>query len=160
MTSLGAQEGDEGCHPCPSLRHHPSHRPTRQKQEPSYEAVHWSGHRLPVELGYSGHVGGGRQIRVSCTLQGPAQDLLVIWSQLHGLTGELRIKVVQAIVICDLGLEGRQGLLLFQLRILTRACQMVTWSDGCQHPLPASHLCMYINHRMKQEAQLFNTPGI
>lgn len=63
----------------------------------------------------------GGQIRVSCTLQGPAQDLLVIWSQLHGLTGELRIKVVQAIVICDLGLEGRQGLLLFQLRILTRA---------------------------------------
>lgn len=49
-----------------------------------------------------------------------AQDLLIIWGQLHGLAGELRVKVVQAIVICDLGLEGRQGLLLFQLGTLTR----------------------------------------
>lgn len=62
-------------------------------------------------------------------LQRPAQDLLVVWSQLHRLAGELCIKVVQAIVVCDLGLEGRQGLLLFQLRTLTRECQM-----GGEHP--------------------------
>lgn len=131
MTSLGAQGGGEEWSPCPSLRYHPSHRPTQQKQEPR-----------------------------SGALQGPARDLLVIWSQLHGLAGELRIKVVQAIVICDLGLEGRQGLLLFQLRISTRTCQTVRWSDGCQHPLPSSRLCMHINHGIKREAQLFNTPGI
>lgn len=44
----------------------------------------------------------------------PLYDVLIIWGQLHRLAGELRVKVVQAIVICDLGLEGRQGLLLFQ----------------------------------------------
>lgn len=63
------------------------------------------------------------------TLVGAGQDnrdLLIIWGQLHGLAGELRVKVVQAIVICDLGLEGRQGLLLFQLGTWTRKR-----SDGC-----------------------------
>lgn len=63
------------------------------------------------------------------TLVGAGQDtrdLLIIWGQLYGLAGELRVKVVQAIVICDLGLEGRQGLLLFQLGTLTRER-----SDGC-----------------------------
>lgn len=63
------------------------------------------------------------------TLVGAGQDtrdLLIIWGQLHRLAGELRVKVVQAIVICDLGLEGRQGLLLFQLGTLTRER-----SDGC-----------------------------
>lgn len=85
-----------------------------------------------MELGYSGHVPLWHlwgQVRVFWALQRPAQDLLVIWSQLHGLAGELCIKVVQAIVVCDLGLEGRQGLLLFQLRTLTRGCQM-----GGEHP--------------------------
>lgn len=51
------------------------------------------------------------------TLVGAGQgawDLLIIWGQLYGLAGELRVEVVQAIVICDLGLEGRQGLLLFE----------------------------------------------
>ena len=63
------------------------------------------------------------------TLVGAGQDtrdLLIIWGQLHRLAGELRVKVVQAIVICDLGLEGRQGLLLFQMGTLTRER-----SDGC-----------------------------
>lgn len=41
-------------------------------------------------------------------------DVLIIWGQLYGLAGELRVEVVQAIVIRDLGLEGRQGLLLFE----------------------------------------------
>lgn len=85
-----------------------------------------------MEPGYSGHVPLWHlwgQVRVFGALQRPAQDLLVVWSQLHGLAGELCIKVVQAIVVCDLGLEGRQGLLLFQLRTLTRGCQM-----GGEHP--------------------------
>lgn len=75
---------------CPSLSHHPSHQPHSRGSGPSMGP---------------------------CTL---AQDLLIIWGELHGLAGELRVEVVQAIVICDLGLEGRQGLLLFQLGTLTR----------------------------------------
>lgn len=43
---------------------------------------------------------------------GLPQHLLIIWGQLHGLAGELRVEIVQAVVISDLRLEGRQGLLL------------------------------------------------
>lgn len=59
-----------------------------------------------------------------CSLTDPAaqphptvvQALLIVRSQLHRLAGELRIKVVQAIVVRDLRLEGREGLLLPQLQ--------------------------------------------
>lgn len=87
--------------------------------------------------------------------QSPAWDLLVIWGQLHRLAGELRIKVVQAIVVRDLGLKGRQGLLLFQLRIMTRECQM-----SVEHALCSHQLFVPTKHKVKGEAQLFNMPGI
>lgn len=45
----------------------------------------------------------------------PGRVLLVIRGQLHRLAGELRVEVVQAVVVGDLRLEGREGLLLPQL---------------------------------------------
>lgn len=42
-------------------------------------------------------------------------DLLIVWGQLHGLAGELCVKVVQTVVVCDLWLEWRERLLLLQL---------------------------------------------
>lgn len=46
---------------------------------------------------------------------GAPRGLLVVGGQLHGLAGELRVEVVQPVVVGDLRLERRQGLLLLQL---------------------------------------------
>lgn len=45
----------------------------------------------------------------------PAHHLLVVGGQLHRLAGELRVEVVQPVVVGDLRLERRQRLLLLQL---------------------------------------------
>lgn len=47
---------------------------------------------------------------------GGPQGLLVVGGQLHRLAGELRVKVVQPVVVGDLRLERGQRLLLLQLR--------------------------------------------
>lgn len=49
-------------------------------------------------------------------LGGGPQGLLVVGGQLHGLAGELRVEVVQPVVVGDLRLERGQRLLLLQLR--------------------------------------------
>lgn len=51
--------------------------------------------------------------RVSVRLM--AVDSLVIRRELHGLVGELGVKVFQPVIIRDLRLEGRSHLLLLQL---------------------------------------------
>lgn len=53
----------------------------------------------------------------------PSLGLLVVGGQLHRLAGELRVKVVQAVVVRDLRLEGRQRLLLLQLGTFKRSHQ-------------------------------------
>lgn len=68
------------------------------------------------------------------------QALLVVRGQLHRLAGELRIEVVQAIVVCDLRLEGREGLLLPQLQEDTRS-----------EPRAPTWRCANSNHRIKQK---------
>ena len=68
------------------------------------------------------------------------QALLVVRGQLHRLAGELRIEVVQAIVVCDLRLEGREGLLLPQLQ-----------EDIRSEPLAPSRRFANSNHRIKQK---------
>lgn len=45
----------------------------------------------------------------------PTHHLLVVGGQLHRLAGELRVEVVQPVVVGDLRLERRQRLLLLQL---------------------------------------------
>ena len=67
------------------------------------------------------------------------QALLIVRGQLHRLAGELRIKVVQAIVVRDLRLEGREGLFLPQL-------QEDTWSET---HVP-TWLCANSNHRNRR----------
>ena len=44
------------------------------------------------------------------------QDVLVIRCELDGLVGELGVKVVQAKLSGDVGLERREHLLLFHLK--------------------------------------------
>lgn len=81
------------------------------------------------------------------------QVLLVVRGQLHRLAGELRVEVVQAVVVCYLRLEGRQGLLLPQL-------QEDTWSDPrapAQRPLG---VCTNINHRIEQKRPPLNMPHV
>lgn len=83
-----------------------------------------------------------------CSLTDPAaqphptvvQALLVVRSQLHRLAGELRIEVVQAIVVRDLRLEGREGLLLPQLQ-----------EDTQSEPLAPTQRFANSNHRIKQK---------
>lgn len=81
------------------------------------------------------------------------QVLLVVRGQLHRLAGELRVEVVQAVVVCYLRLEGRQGLLLPQLQEDTRSDPRAP----AQRPLG---VCTNINHGIEQKRPPLNMPHV
>lgn len=80
----------------------------------------------------------------------PPRALLVVRGQLHGLAGELGVEVVQTVLVGDLGLERREGLLLLQLGRTTQGQVDAVSSLG------GWGLCGDLNHRMEQEDTVFH----
>lgn len=80
----------------------------------------------------------------------PPRALLVVRGQLHGLAGELGVEVVQTVLVGDLGLERREGLLLLQLGTTTQGQVDAVSSLGDWG------LCGDLNHRMEQEDTVFH----
>lgn len=64
-----------------------------------------------------------------CSWIGAKQHILIIWGELHGLAGELRVEVIQPVIIRDLRLERGRRLLLLQLPKIWGKGKITAWKS-------------------------------